>query len=94
MGSIILQIFIGFPCNIAGTEERNDEDMILSPDIFINKGKRSQMCSNRIKKKFSDNPVEGMISKKLFQEVSIEEVMFMARHSQGVLTMIRSAPGG
>ena len=52
------------------------------------------MCSNRIKKKFSDNPVEGMISEKLFQEVSIEEVMFMARHSQGVLMMIRSAQGG
>lgn len=52
------------------------------------------MCSNRTKKKFSDNPVEGMISEKLFQEVSIEEVMFMDRHSQEVLTMIRSAPGG
>ena len=68
--------------------------MILSSDIFINKGKRSQMYSNGIKKIFSDNPVEGMISKKLFQELSTEEVMFMARHSQRVLTMIRSAPGG
>ena len=68
--------------------------MILSSDIFVNKGKRSQMYSNSIKKIFSDNPVEEMISKKLFQELSTEEVMFMARHSQRVLTMISSAPGG
>lgn len=74
MGALFYKYLLDTHIIQQALQRQNDKDVILSPDRFKIKRKRSQMCSNRVKKEFSDNPVEGMISDNLFQEVSLEEV--------------------